>query len=76
MNPLFPSNNFQMHPMKGPMTTQTLRGLAHAGAMHWRGDRANGVFGIDATDENLSFNNFQVNIFLHFFLHTSFQDKQ
>ena len=48
------------HPMKGPMTTQTLRGLAHAGAMHWRGDRANGVFGIDATNENLSFNNFQV----------------
>ncbi|CCE04888.1 conserved exported hypothetical protein [Bradyrhizobium sp. STM 3843] len=48
------------HPMKGPMTTQTLRGLAHAGAMHWRGDRANGVFGVNATDENLSFNNFQV----------------
>ena len=27
------------HPMKGPMTTQPLRGLAGAGPMHWRGDR-------------------------------------
>lgn len=26
-------------PMKGPMTTQSLRGLANHGAMHWRGDR-------------------------------------
>src|SRR4029079_19285399 len=48
------------HPMKGPMTTQTLRGLANQGAMHWRGDRSNGVFGIDATDEQLSFDNFIV----------------
>ena len=31
------------HPMKGPMTTQSLRGLMGAGAMHWRGDR-NGSF--------------------------------
>jgi DNA-binding beta-propeller fold protein YncE len=46
------------HPMKGPMTTQTLRGLRNSGAMHWRGDRANGAFGINATDANLSFNNF------------------
>jgi YVTN family beta-propeller protein len=48
------------HPMKGPMTTQTLRGLRHAGAMHWRGDRANGFFGADPFDANLSFNNFIV----------------
>jgi DNA-binding beta-propeller fold protein YncE len=48
------------HPMKGPMTTQTLRGLKNSGAMHWRGDRSNGFFGIDATDSNLSFNNFIV----------------
>lgn len=27
------------HPMKGPMTTQTLRGIADSGPMHWRGDR-------------------------------------
>ncbi|MFP2923803.1 YncE family protein [Pyxidicoccus sp. 3LG] len=48
------------HPMKGPMTTQTLRGMTHQGAMHWRGDRANGFFGIDAYDEELSFKNFIV----------------
>lgn len=48
------------HPMKGPMTVQTLRGLANSGAMHWRGDRSNGVFGVNATDPNLSFNNFIV----------------
>lgn len=27
------------HPMKGPMTTQTFRGMADSGPMHWRGDR-------------------------------------
>ena len=27
------------HPMKGPMTTQTLRGLAGTEPFHWRGDR-------------------------------------
>ncbi|MFP6655098.1 MAG: hypothetical protein VCB25_05690, partial [Myxococcota bacterium] len=35
------------HPMKGPMTTQTLRGLSTHGAMHWRGDRATGFFGTE-----------------------------
>jgi len=29
-----------MHPMKGPMATQSLRGLTNAGVLHWRGDRA------------------------------------
>jgi YVTN family beta-propeller protein len=28
------------HPMKGPMITQSLRGLANTGLLHWRGDRA------------------------------------
>jgi DNA-binding beta-propeller fold protein YncE len=46
------------HPMKGPMTTQTLKGLANSGAMHWRGDRSNGVFGENASDAKLSFANF------------------
>jgi len=27
------------HPMKGPLTTQTLRGLDAVGPLHWRGDR-------------------------------------
>lgn len=40
---------FDFHPMKGPMTTQTLRGLAGLDPLHWRGDRAgfdqfNGAF--------------------------------
>ncbi|MEE2663867.1 MAG: hypothetical protein VX681_07085 [Myxococcota bacterium] len=39
------------HPMKGPMTTQTLRGLSTHGAMHWRGDRADGFFGVDPCTE-------------------------
>ncbi len=29
-------------PMKGPMTTQSLRGMANHGSMHWRGDRTGG----------------------------------
>jgi YVTN family beta-propeller protein len=30
---------FQEHPMKGPMTTQTLRGLVNLAPYHWRGDK-------------------------------------
>jgi DNA-binding beta-propeller fold protein YncE len=30
---------FDFHPMKGPMTTQTLRGLANQTPYHWRGDQ-------------------------------------
>ena len=48
------------HPMKGPMITQTLKGMRNSGAMHWRGDRSNGVFGVSAMDSNLSFKNFAV----------------
>ncbi len=36
-----PFGAFAMHPMKGPMTTQTLRGLLNTTPHHWRGDRAN-----------------------------------
>jgi len=33
--------SFQMHPMKGPMVTQTLKGLGgNSNPLHWRGDRA------------------------------------
>ncbi|HEX3759080.1 MAG TPA: hypothetical protein VHW23_10255 [Kofleriaceae bacterium] len=35
-----------LHPVKGPMTTQSLRGMANHGPMHWRGDRTGGT---DAT---------------------------
>src|SRR5262249_30131409 len=49
------------HPMKGPMTTQTLRGMLGSGAMHWRGDRANPPgTPASAFDEVNSFNNFNV----------------
>lgn len=47
-------------PVKGPMTTQTMRGMSNSGPMHWRGDRSNGIFGVDALDANLSFKNFAV----------------
>jgi YVTN family beta-propeller protein len=47
------------HPMKGPMTTQTLRGLLGSGAMHWRGDRSSPPgTPASAFDEVNSFNNF------------------
>jgi YVTN family beta-propeller protein len=46
------------HPMKGPFTTQTLRGLMFSGAMHWRGDRSTGPYGTDAFSANVSFMNF------------------
>ncbi|MGI9291021.1 MAG: YncE family protein [Gammaproteobacteria bacterium] len=32
----------EFHPMKGPMLTQTMRGLEGHGALHWRGDRTAG----------------------------------
>jgi DNA-binding beta-propeller fold protein YncE len=38
------------HPLKGPMTTQSLRGMANHGPMHWRGDRTGGT---DATRLNI-----------------------
>jgi DNA-binding beta-propeller fold protein YncE len=49
------------HPMKGPMTTQSLRGMANHGPMHWRGDRsgANDPGG-DALDEDAAFKRFNV----------------
>lgn len=58
------ASNF--HPMKGPMVTQSLRGMANHGPMHWRGDRTGGN---DATsvqpnsgsyDEDAGFKKFNV----------------
>lgn len=62
---LFPEPPVDFAPMKGPMTTQSLRGMANHGAMHWRGDRTGGN---DATtaqpdsgsfDERAAFGKFQ-----------------
>jgi DNA-binding beta-propeller fold protein YncE len=59
MEPIF-------HPMKGPMTTQSLRGMANHGPMHWRGDRTGGNDAPTAQpdsgsfDERAAFLKFQV----------------
>ncbi len=39
--PGLPTTNAVVHPMKGPMVTQTLRGLRGTDPLHWRGDRTN-----------------------------------
>ncbi len=58
--------NPDFHPMKGPMTTQSLRGMANAGPMHWRGDRTGGLDEPSAQpnggafDEDLAFKKFNV----------------
>ncbi|MCP3101699.1 hypothetical protein LZ198_22735 [Myxococcus sp. K15C18031901] len=43
------------HPMKGPMSTQSLRGMANHGPMHWRGDRNGGFDGVSAQPNNGSY---------------------
>jgi DNA-binding beta-propeller fold protein YncE len=48
MEPIF-------HPMKGPMTTQSLRGMANHGPMHWRGDRTGGNDAPSAQPDSGSF---------------------
>jgi YVTN family beta-propeller protein len=61
--------NIDFHPLKGPMTTQTLRGMAHNGPMHSRGDRSGGGFSSrvpnwdadpNALDSNQAFLKFDV----------------
>jgi len=47
------------HPLKGPMTTQSLRGMADHGSMHWRGDRTGGNDpGGNSFDEDAAFKKF------------------
>jgi len=41
VTPVIPGTTRTVHPMKGPMTTQTLRGLNGLDPLHWRGDRTN-----------------------------------
>lgn len=45
----------EFHPIKGPMTVQTLRGIATHGPLHWRGDRTGAAVGGDPMDERLAF---------------------
>lgn len=49
--------------MKGPMATQSMRGMSTHGHLHWRGDRSVGYFGDDTAqtlNEKVSFKNFIV----------------
>jgi sugar lactone lactonase YvrE len=56
--PAFLRTTTNFHPMKGPMTTQTFRGMAGNGPMHWRGDRQGVSAG--ATLEERAFKDFRV----------------
>lgn len=47
-----PGGSGVFHPMKGPMTTQSLRGMVNMGPQHWRGDRQG--------NSNAAFNAFNV----------------
>ena len=42
------------------MTTQSLRGMANAGPMHWRGDRTGGNDAGSSLDEDAAFKKFNV----------------
>jgi sugar lactone lactonase YvrE len=46
------------HPMKGPMTTQSMRGIKGHGPMHWRGDRTGAVRVDGETLEEAAFKEF------------------
>jgi len=43
-------------PMKGPLTTQSLRGMANHGPMHWRGDRTGSLTEPNAQPDSGAFN--------------------
>ena len=49
---------FEFHPMKGPMTTQSMRGIKGHGPMHWRGDRTGAARGTGETLEEAAFKEF------------------
>ena len=50
-NPVF-------HPLKGPMTTQSLRGMKNHGPLHWRGDRTGSNAAAGETIEAAAFKEF------------------
>jgi YVTN family beta-propeller protein len=55
INPPYPADT-SFKSLKGPMTTQSLRGMANHGPMHWRGDRTFGNDQASAQPDNGSFN--------------------
>ena len=58
--PLTPPTPPVFHPMKGPMTTQSLRGMANNGPMHWRGDRTGANKAANESLELAAFKDFNV----------------
>ncbi|WP_439135979.1 hypothetical protein [Pseudomaricurvus sp.] len=52
--------NPDLHPMKGPMTTQSFRGMKGNGPMHWRGDRTGVDADPDETLEEQAFEDFNI----------------
>ncbi len=48
------------HPMKGPMTTQSFRGMKGQGPLHWRGDRTGASRSAGETLEQQAFQDFNV----------------
>jgi DNA-binding beta-propeller fold protein YncE len=48
--------NTSFHPMKGPLATQSLRGMANHGPLHWRGDRTGGNDAPSAQPDSGAFN--------------------
>ena len=54
----FRSKQPNFHPMKGPKATQSLRGLANHGPMHWRGDRTGENAQSGDTQEQAAFKEF------------------
>jgi DNA-binding beta-propeller fold protein YncE/mono/diheme cytochrome c family protein len=53
-----PARPFEFHPLKGPMATQSMRGLKGHGPMHWRGDRTGANRSGDETLEEAAFKEF------------------
>jgi len=52
---IFDPATIDYHPMKAPLITQSLRGMANHGAMHWRGDRTGGYNEASAQPDSGSF---------------------
>jgi DNA-binding beta-propeller fold protein YncE len=50
----------EFHPMKGPMTTQSFRGMKGNGPLHWRGDRTGASRSPGETLEEQAFEDFNV----------------
>ncbi len=53
---LGPDGTADFRALKGPMTTQSMRGLANHGPMHWRGDRTAGNYEPTAQPDSGNFN--------------------